>query len=126
MSLRIFSVGLSLVLAACGGPSDPVAPAEGNGVAQNTAQADEPAEYVGCSVGNAALANACTIERVATADGALLTIRHPDGGFRRLRVFADGRVAAADGALPVQVVSRSDSGTEVAIGDARYRLPPTR
>ncbi len=127
MSSRIFSVGVSLFLAACGGPPDGVAPREGNGVAADSGTpADEPAERIACAVGNAALTNDCTVERVATADGAVLTIRHPDGGFRRLRVLTDGQVAAADGASPVRVVNRNDAGTEVAIGDARYRLPPTR
>jgi hypothetical protein len=53
----------------------------------------------------------------------VLTVRHPDGGFRRLRVSAGGAVTAADGA-EAALVRKIDSTTrEIAVGDARYRMP---
>ncbi len=123
MSLRIFSAGCLLLLAACG---DAVAP--GNQVEQDagreTATATPAGERIACAIGDGPYADTCSIERAATQDGTILTIRHPDGGFRRLILSADGRtVTAADGAQPVAIVASGDGITEVAIADARYRLP---
>lgn len=68
----------------------------------------------------------CTIERQQTQDGLILTIRHPDGGFHRLRVTTDGRgVIAADGAIAAAVSVIDKDAIEVALEDARYRLPAT-
>lgn len=71
-------------------------------------------------------ARACTLDRVASQDGLFLTIRHPDGGFRRLLVTRDGRgVVAADGAEPAEVRVIAPNRIEVAVAGARYRLPAT-
>lgn len=80
-----------------------------------------------CAVGGATeFASNCTIERGRTQDGLILTVRHPDGGFHRLRVTTDGRgVVAADGARQATVSVIGDGAIEVAIDDARYRLPAT-
>jgi hypothetical protein len=68
----------------------------------------------------------CTIDRTQSQDGLVLTIRHPDGGFHRLRVTTDGRgVIAADGAAEAAVSVIDKDAIEVAIEDARYRLPAT-
>ncbi len=65
----------------------------------------------------------CLVERTADAQGTVLTVRLPDGGFHRLRVAADGGgIAAADGAAPATVRSRGGV-IEVEVGGARYRLP---
>lgn len=66
----------------------------------------------------------CTIERTRTADGLILTVRKPDGGFRRLLATRDGRgVVAADGAEQAQVQIIGDNMIEVAIAGDRFRLP---
>ena len=67
----------------------------------------------------------CFVER-ATVDGVvILTIRHPDGGFRRLEPSADGRsLSASDGADPVRSIERGDV-LELHIADDRYRVPDT-
>lgn len=66
----------------------------------------------------------CTIDRSSTQDGLILTVRHPDGGFHRLRVTNDGRgIVAADGAIEAKVSVIDKDAIEVAIDDARYRLP---
>ena len=123
MSLRTFSTGLLLAVSACGGPPDGVAPGNVQAVGSGT-PSEVPAERIACAIGGGDYADACTIERGAVADGTLLTIRHPDGGFRRLRLSADrSTLVAADGALPAQVLGRSETAVEVAIGDARYRVP---
>ncbi|WP_447724469.1 hypothetical protein [Sphingomonas koreensis] len=80
-----------------------------------------------CAIGGAAgFATNCTIERERTQDGLILTVRHPDGGFHRLRVTTDGRgVIAADGAQEAKVSVVGDGAIEVAIDNARYKLPAT-
>lgn len=66
----------------------------------------------------------CTIDRDHTQDGLILTLHHPDGGFHRLQVVPDGRgVIAADGAVEARVSVIDKDAIEVAIEDARYRLP---
>lgn len=68
----------------------------------------------------------CAVGMVQSQDGLFLTLRHPDGGFRRLLVTRDGRgVIAADGAEPAVVSTLAPDLIEVAIGGARYRLPAT-
>lgn len=67
----------------------------------------------------------CTYEREGEG-GAILVIRKPDGGFRRLRIVRDGRgVVAADGAEPAHVTILDGNRIEVEIGGDRFRLPAT-
>ncbi|WP_308461528.1 hypothetical protein [Sphingomonas citricola] len=82
---------------------------------------------INCAVGSAAtLSRVCSVERQESDRGLVLTVRHPDGGFRRLLVTRDGRgVVAADGALPAQVTLVGANEIEVALGDDIYRLPAT-
>ena len=76
--------------------------------------------------GAQAFAYACAIDRTQSQDGLYLTIRHPDGGFRRLLVTNDGRgVIAADGAEQAQVTPIAEDLIEVSIAGAHYRLPAT-
>lgn len=108
-----------LALASCGREDGNVsAPAE-------TAQADDG--KVDCALNGAeAFRRDCTLDRAMTQEGLALTIRSPDGGFRRLLVTQDGRgVVAADGAQPAVVSVAGDRMIEVAIGSDRYRLPAT-
>lgn len=73
--------------------------------------------------GNAQFERSCTFEREG---GAILVIRKPDGGFRRLRIVADGRgVIAADGAEPARVTILASDQIEVEIGGDHFRLPAT-
>ena len=87
---------------------------------------DAAADKVDCRIGGAtAFDHACVVERTTGPDGLSLTIRHPDGGFRRLLVTQDGRgVIAADGAEPA-VVTVEGQGILVTIGGDAYRLPAT-
>jgi len=101
---------LLLVLTACGETS----PA-GNGAAST---GDDG--RIECRIGEAPFERVCTVERA----GDQLTIRKPDGGFRRLLAVTDGRgVVAADGAEPARVTLIDGGRIEVAIGGDAFRLP---
>ena len=127
MSTRISSAGLLAGLAAACSPEQT---ANTQVLANVEAVQDQEAADDGllnCAVGAAAtLSRVCSVERQESDRGLLLTIRHPDGGFRRLLVTKDGRgVVAADGAQPAQVTLVGANEIEVALGDDIYRLPAT-
>lgn len=67
----------------------------------------------------------CTTERVSSAEGQLLVVRHPDGGFRRFKVLTDGRgLAPADGIDPdFKIKVLANGMIEVRSVDDTYRLP---
>ena len=66
------------------------------------------------------------VERSDSPGGLVLTIRHPDGAFRRLRVTKDGRgVVAADGAEPAAVRIIGADRIAVTVAGERYELPAT-
>ena len=76
-----------------------------------------------CAIGaGGKWARSCLVEQ----DGRVLTIRHPDGGFRRFEIV-DGQkgLASADGAEPAGIAIIADGQIEVSAGDDRYRLPAT-
>ena len=82
-------------------------------------------ERVDCALAGAGeFQRNCTIERVEGVEGTILTLRHPDGGFRRLLVTTDGRgVIAADGAEKAVVSILGSNRIEVALAGNHYRLP---
>ena len=127
MSTRIFEripalvVLLLLPLSACGREQPTSAQVE----AQQRGDTASDTR-IACARGDAAFASTCTIEQAQGRDGLILTIRHPDGAFRRLLVTQDGRgVIAADGAEVAKVTITGADGIEVALGGDRYRLPAT-
>jgi hypothetical protein len=130
MSLRISEVlaaaGALLALAACD-PGPVKTKAEHAQDARAQAARDAAEERIPCALGGGDdFTTRCTIDRAQTQDGLMLTVRHPDGGFHRLRVTRDGRgVIAADGAQAATVTIIDKDAIEVTIDDARYRLPAT-
>ena len=105
MSMRIFSLSLALVLTACG------------------AQKGEtvPGETIACALdGVAEFAQVCLVER----NGSQVTVRRPDGGFRRFEIMTDGGVNSLEGADPAIATALADGMVELKIGDDRYRLKP--
>lgn len=109
-----------MLLASCGDPGT----SQGEGA---SAGAPTGSELVACVTdGSERWERACTVEKRRGADGPILVLRGPDGGFRRLAITSDGRgVIAADGAEPAVVTPAGDGLIEVAIGNDRYRLPAT-
>lgn len=115
-----------LALAACDaapdGDIDTLAAAEAESVSRAAERGLVPCALAGAGE----FGIDCTLDRERTAAGLVLTVRHPDGGFRRLLVTGDGRgVIAADGAEQAVVTPLGDRGIEVALGGDRYRLPAT-
>ena len=122
MSMRTSSLLLAAALAGCNAspdkPDNPDTP-EQAAVAPGAAAID-------CAVRGQPLARRCAVEQGLGPNGAVLTLRQPDGGFHRLAIARDGRgVIAADGAEAARVQVLGADRIEVAIGDARYRLPAT-
>ncbi len=112
---------LALPLAACG----PGKPSSAR-VAAEQARESAGDLRIPCARGTAVLQTVCTIEQTRGETGQILTIRHPDGAFRRLLVTDDGRgVVAADGAEVAKVGLIEGNGIEVELGGNRYRLPAT-
>lgn len=128
MSSRIsdlLGAGLAcLALAACGGQgANNAAALAGDPVDQ--AEADDG--KADCAIGKGAeWARSCLVERGEGAEGTTLTLRHPDGGFRRFLIVTDGRgIVPADGSEDAKLKADGDKGIEIAVGDDRYRLPAT-
>lgn len=106
-----------LLIAACGHQPDVIS----NGAAGPAL--GEADNRIDCApAGAAAFARACSVEAEAAPGGRILTLRKADGGFRRLRVTAEG-IAAADGAELARVTRLADRRIEVEIGGDRFRLP---
>jgi len=115
----------AILLAGCEVPL-PDKAAQAAAKEHRAAMASDEGRIVCSPPGTSEFAPVCTVDRVQSQDGLFLTLRHPDGGFRRLLVTRDGRgVVAADGAEPALVIPRSETEIEVALGGARYRLPAT-
>ncbi len=126
MSMRISSgILLALCATACGETkTDHGALAKVE--AEQRAAVEDKGELICAQGGSGDFARVCTIDRETTADGLILTVRHPDGAFHRLLVTKDGRgVVAADGAEQARVTVLADNKIEVALGGDRYRLPAT-
>ena len=84
-----------------------------------------PGEPIECLIpGQTGFEPACTIEEAASPDGKVLTVRAPDGAFRRFLIVTDGRgVIAADGAEEVQVKPSRPGNIDVRAGEIVWRLP---
>lgn len=90
--------------------------------AQSAVDRGEPIE---CLVpGQTGFETSCSVEEASSPDGKVLTVRSPDGEFRRLLIVSDGRgLIAADGAEEIKVKPAGPGKIDVSIGDIVWRLP---
>jgi len=118
--MRTLSLAAAALLAACNG--DP--PGEMTNGAAAPAPG-RPDNRIDCRIGEAeTFERVCSVESADGENGRVLTLRKPDGGFRRLLITGDGRgVVAADGAERARVAILEGGGIEVEIGGDRFRLP---
>ncbi|TDN86791.1 hypothetical protein [Stakelama pacifica] len=118
MSMRICSAAFLIpLLAGCGGGSE--ASADANAVA-----AADALPRIACAPSPGQdFAKVCTLEEQASDEGTMMTVRDPEGGFRRLLLRHDGVVVAADGADTAIATPGGGGMIDVAIGEARYRIP---
>lgn len=125
MSSRTCSALLLALLAGCA-EAEPDAAIIANVEREAAATAEEDGRLLCALDGASAFQRACTVDRDETEAGLVLTVRHPDGAFRRLLVTKDGRgVVAADGAEAASVSIVGGRSIEVALAGDRYRLPAT-
>ncbi len=120
MFMRISSGALLLALAACSG-------SDATPERATRAEGSSGEDNIACALaGSQAFAPVCAVEQGQGEEGAILTLLHPDGGFRRLLIAQDGRgVVSADGIDLATVTPVADALIEVAVGGDRYRLPAT-
>jgi hypothetical protein len=116
MFLRISSAALLAALAACSSQS---ASSGAAGQSGESAAAPVPCALAGAKT----FTTTCDVER-STADGkTILTVRHNDGGFRRLVELEGGKsFAAADGAEEAAIEANGKE-IEVTLGDDHYLFP---
>jgi hypothetical protein len=109
--MRTSSAALLLLLGACSqeaAEKPAVAAAEGD-------------NRIECALGGAAeFKRDCVVEREQQVGGVSLTVRHPDGGFRRFMVYNEG-IETADGADRAEVTQHGGR-TDVTVGSDRYRF----
>jgi hypothetical protein len=113
--MRLHFPFAALFLAACGGGDAP-GETPGGGARH---------DYIECRVGNMNdFEPVCSGESADTAEGRVLTLRFPSGGFRRVLIARDGRgVLSADGAEQAHVTIIAGNRIEIEIGGDRFRLP---
>lgn len=108
-----------LLLAACQAREEPEQPGTEN--AQKVA-----GDMIECALDGAAeFKRACAVEKGEVDGARVLTVRHPDGGFRRFDVLTDGHgLAVADGADEAKLTVEGDT-LAVTVDNDRYRFPVT-
>jgi hypothetical protein len=117
MALRPAILGGALLLGACSsGGSD--------SKAQTPAAAASDAQSVPCALaGSRSFTANCATEKVTSEGQTIVTVRHPNGGFRRLIELEGGRrYAAADGSDEVHI-EPNGAEIEVTLGDDHYLFP---
>lgn len=93
----------------------------------NQPQAEEGALKIECALGEGSqFGPDCLIERTVSDGQTIVTVRHPDGGFRRFEQLDDGRgLAEVDGA-DVATRSLEDDTLLITVGEDQYRFAATR
>jgi len=126
ISDRSAAAGALCLLAACNGASpadEPAGRSPVETVRTWVTGLGDRRDLIACAMREGApLAGDCRIEILDDAHGRVLILSTPDGGFRRMRLAADGAISAADGADEVRTVSDARH-VLVAIAGERYAVP---
>mgnify|MGYP006408185519 FL=1 len=116
--------GVAFATAGCDGN---VAARTGADSAAEPASARSAGFAIPCALdGASAFDSTCTVERYEVEGAMLLTVNHPDGGFRRFEQLPDGAGLAAVAGADEVTQSLSGDTLEIALVGNRYRFPATR
>jgi len=96
-------------------------PALLNACGDRPTQTERPGRSIACFAPGASGPAQCALEVTTDRDGLVLTVRHPDGGFRRFIWPDDQPLRTADGAESADVTA-IPGGVDVMVGGWRYRL----
>ena len=81
---------------------------------------------IACALtGSTTFDSTCSVERVEVEGKILLTVFHPDGGFRRFEQLPDGSGLAAVAGADAVTQTLSGDILEVSLAGNRYRFPAT-
>lgn len=119
--------GLAFALVACGGDGPASAASGDTGTADPTpAPSSSTGTTIACAPDGAQSFDAtCSVERVEVEGKILLTVFHPDGGFRRFEQLPDGSGVAAVAGADAVTQTLSGDILEVSLAGNRYRFPAT-
>ena len=123
--VRGSAIVIALLLSACssGGDAGQQAAVQAQGGAADAAKPDAPGSVPCALAGARSFTGSCKVERLTAGGKTIITVRHPNGGFRRLVELEGGkRFAAADGSDEVSI-ERNGSEIEVTLGDDHYLFP---
>jgi hypothetical protein len=121
MRISSAAVFALLSLAACQVRDESEQPA-----AEASARPAEDPNAIACALDGAQrFERVCEVEKTDVDGTLFLTVRHPDGGFRRFEVLKDGHgIAAADGADDAKVAIEGEFLAATVEND-RYLFPMT-
>ena len=119
--------GLAFALVACGGDGSASAASGDTGTANPTpSPSSSTGTTIACAPDGAQSFDAtCSVERVEVEGKILLTVFHPDGGFRRFEQLPDGSGLAAVAGADAVTQTLSGDILEVSLAGNRYRFPAT-
>ncbi|MET0363389.1 MAG: hypothetical protein ABW169_01930 [Sphingobium sp.] len=106
--MKLFALSLLLGLSGCGGLSAP--------------QEEDDSRSIPCGPVEGQPTQSCLLQVRDDKGKLILTLRQPDGGFRRLIWPKGGQLAAADGAEPLKATGLAGGGVEARIGGWLYRI----
>ena len=121
--------GLAFAMVACGGDGSAAAADTGTASAAQTSNptGSRTTTSIACAPDGAPGFDAtCTVERVEVEGKILLTVFHPDGGFRRFEQLPDGSGLAAVAGADAVTQTLSGDILEISLAGNRYRFPAAR
>ncbi|QSB43969.1 hypothetical protein IDJ81_11525 [Tsuneonella flava] len=89
-------------------------------------QAEPGAKRIDCAIGEGSdFGPDCLVEKVSGEQGPEFIVRHPDGGFQRLRIAPNrsGMIAISGADEAVNELVGEPKVLQVTVGEDRYRFP---